>query len=70
VNINNTTSNSCITLVVTTNSTTQKIIIPAGSQTGLLRFSRVKSVELLMELPNAGNLPQTNGAEGTVEFWF
>lgn len=70
VDVSNLTGNSCVTIVVTTNSGEQKTIISQKSSTGVLRFDKVKSIILSLELYT--NLPTNTDLEskGKASIWF
>ncbi len=70
VDVSNLTGNSCVTIVVTTNSGQQKTVIAQKSSTGVLRFDKVKSIILSLELYT--NLPTNTDLEskGKASVWF
>lgn len=70
VNIDNRTSTVCVTIVVKSNGITIKQTIPAGSVSGVLSFSRVTSVTLILDHKITTTFPETVTAAGNADFWF
>ena len=70
INVDNRTSTGCVTIVVKANGSTITQTIPAGSVSGVLSFSRVTSVVLIIDHKLTNSLPETVTASGTADFWF
>jgi DNA/RNA endonuclease YhcR with UshA esterase domain len=68
--VNNNIGNNCVTLVVVTETGTLKETIAASSESGLLKFLKVKSIKLQIDQLKSATFPQTLDARGNVDIWF
>lgn len=69
INIKNRGGNNCVTLMVETANGTSKIDIPLDSETGILKFLKVKNAYLIIN-KKEGNLNDTVKSIGTATVWF
>ena len=70
VNVNNNGSgNNCVTLVVETANGTLKVDIPSNSESGVLKFIKVKTAYLSITKKQK-NLNDTSRSVGTATIWF
>jgi hydrogenase maturation factor HypE len=70
VDVTNSVGNGCVTLVVVTETGTQTESISASSHSGLLKFLKVKSIEVVIDRLISNTFPQTVESMGSVDIWF
>jgi hypothetical protein len=70
INIDNRSSSGCVTVVIKSNGTTVRQTIPAGSVSGVLSFSRVSNITLIIDHRSTTTFPETVIATGNVDLWF
>jgi len=70
VNVENLTGNGCITLIVSSGSTQIKKTIAVGTESGVLRFSNVTSIIVIIDQKGSTTVPETMTSSGTVKLWF
>lgn len=70
VNIANASGNGCVSLRIVTTSGSQTISIPSSSQTGVLKFTKVKKAELILDRKLSNTVPETVTSTGSATVWF